>query len=467
MLDKRQNVLKLFIFAITLLSCVMAPPVAISDELEVINTSVITLRGSIDVNRQDESFIEESDRSNFIFESEWKAYYGDFTFVGGFRLTHDNERHFGLSQAYQDNYYSEWSRPALISDKTMLELRNFYVQYTPETCWLNADACSIKVGKQQVVWGQADGLKVLDIVNPQSFEYFILDDYDSSRIPLWTVNYEVTYGEHEFQFLWIPDTTASFLPDPYRPYGLRSRFFRPVFRPVGPPDFIPFDVPRAGGSNADYGFRYSTFQGGWDITFNVLDKLSDLPAPFVEVFEDNVTEPMRFQEVRYELNRNTVVGGTLSNSFGDFVVRAELAYTFNRQTISTIHDPDGDGVTRGDELAYVVGLDWYGFEDAMISVQYNMTDLTRFDVQAARGEQDELVTLLFRKPFMNNELIFKYIHEHSLKIDDGLVRASLSYDYSDDINMMVEYNNFYGSIAGIFGQYRNNDHITVALEYTF
>lgn len=467
MLAEKHRSVKLTIHIIALLFIAMIAPLARSEEIEVYNTSVITLRSSIDTDRQQNVRIKESDRTNIIVESEWKVYYQDFTFVGGLRISHDNEKNFGLSQSNHDLYFSDWSRPAFFSDKTMIELRNFYVQYTPEMCWFNTDTCSIKFGKQQTVWGQADGLKVLDIVNPQSFEYFILDDYDSSRIPLWTLNYEFSLGDHEFQFLWIPDSTTHFIPEPDRAYGLRSPFFHPVFQPIGRPVVPAFEVPDMDGSQGDFGFRYATFQSGWDITFNVLDKLSDFPSPFVTLLINDEPQPQSYQEIISTLNRNTIIGGTLSNSFGDFVLRTELAYTFNRQVISTPTDPDKNGITQGDELAYVIGLDWYGLDETMISVQYNMTDLNRFEDMPSRGKHDELMTLIYRRQFMNNEVSFKYIHEHNLKIDDGLIRISVSYDYSESINLKVEYNNFYGSEVGIFGQYNNNDHATFALEYTF
>jgi len=50
------------------------------------------------------------------------------------------------------------------------ELREFYL----ETDWGKS---YFTFGKQQVVWGKADGLKVLDVVNPQSFREFILEDF--------------------------------------------------------------------------------------------------------------------------------------------------------------------------------------------------------------------------------------------------------------------------------------------------
>ncbi|NOR72167.1 MAG: hypothetical protein GQ532_21190, partial [Methylomarinum sp.] len=93
--------------------------------------------------------------------------------------------------------YSDVSKPAQLSDGVELELREFYLQGAIGDTFLT-------LGKQQIVWGKADGLKVLDIVNPQSFREFILDDFDSSRIPLWTVNIERTVADWDLQFLWIP-----------------------------------------------------------------------------------------------------------------------------------------------------------------------------------------------------------------------------------------------------------------------
>ncbi|HKY93211.1 MAG TPA: hypothetical protein VJM11_19320, partial [Nevskiaceae bacterium] len=68
------------------------------------------------------------------------------------------------------------SRRWLIDDSGSAELEEFFVDW-------RAGAWSVRLGKQQTVWGTSDGLKVLDIVNPQSFREFILDDYERSRIP--------------------------------------------------------------------------------------------------------------------------------------------------------------------------------------------------------------------------------------------------------------------------------------------
>ena len=62
---------------------------------------------------------------------------------------------------------SSMSKSALLSDHLEVELREFYLEG-------EVGETFVTLGKQQVVWGKSDGLKVLDIVNPQSFNEFIL-----------------------------------------------------------------------------------------------------------------------------------------------------------------------------------------------------------------------------------------------------------------------------------------------------
>ena len=52
------------------------------------------------------------------------------------------------------------------------------------------DAISLRIGKQQVVWGTADGIKLLDIINPTDWREMAQNSMDESRIPVWMVNAE-------------------------------------------------------------------------------------------------------------------------------------------------------------------------------------------------------------------------------------------------------------------------------------
>jgi hypothetical protein len=59
----------------------------------------------------------------------------------------------------------------------------------------NSFGWDFRVGKQQVVWGTADGIKLLDIVNPTDFRELNQNAFEDSRIPVWMVNAERYIGD--------------------------------------------------------------------------------------------------------------------------------------------------------------------------------------------------------------------------------------------------------------------------------
>ena len=62
-------------------------------------------------------------------------------------------------------------------------LREMYVD-------INGGAFDARIGKQQVVWGTADGMKLLDMINPTDYAEMAQDQMEDSRIPVWAVNLE-------------------------------------------------------------------------------------------------------------------------------------------------------------------------------------------------------------------------------------------------------------------------------------
>ena len=63
-------------------------------------------------------------------------------------------------------------------------LRELYVDTT------TADGTYIRAGKQQVVWGKADGAKFLDLINPTDYREMAQNAMDESRITVWALNAE-------------------------------------------------------------------------------------------------------------------------------------------------------------------------------------------------------------------------------------------------------------------------------------
>ncbi len=62
-------------------------------------------------------------------------------------------------------------------------LREFYFD-------TNAGGWDFRLGKQQVVWGTADGIKLLDIINPTDYRELNQNVSEDARIPVWMINAE-------------------------------------------------------------------------------------------------------------------------------------------------------------------------------------------------------------------------------------------------------------------------------------
>ena len=59
----------------------------------------------------------------------------------------------------------------------------------------------VRAGKQQVVWGTADGMKLLDSINPTDYSEMAQNQMEDSRIPIWMINAETNDeygGNHQF-----------------------------------------------------------------------------------------------------------------------------------------------------------------------------------------------------------------------------------------------------------------------------
>jgi hypothetical protein len=348
-----------------------------------------------------------------------------------------------------------YTRPLDLGDRVAIELRELYVQGKIGPAWL-------RVGKQQVVWGQADGLKVLDVVNPQDFREFILPSFEDSRIPLWTLNGEIPIGPAQLQLLWIPDPSAHHLP----PQDGTFAFTAPRLVGRRPPpgvavDLRDPDLPSHALHDSDGGARLTTFWHGFDLSANVLWHWEDIPIPFRRIDLGGAI-PTVVVEPGYR--RTAVLGGSASNAFGNLTVRAEAAYTTRR--FLPIDDPsDRDGVAQTGEFGAVLGFDWYGIPETLLSAQVFQTILTDHPDGLLRDRVDTNLTLLARRQFRNETLALETIWIHNVNQGDGMLRPKASYELRDDLQVWLGVDLFYGTREGVFGEFGRDDRVVLGFEW--
>ena len=68
---------------------------------------------------------------------------------------------------------------------------------------------------------------------------------------------------------------------------------------------------------------------------------------------------------------------------------------------------------------------------------------------------------------MNEAVQAETLFIHNLNQDDGVVQASLQYEWRSNIRFKVSADIFYGSALGLFGQFKEQDRLTVSVELGF
>jgi hypothetical protein len=339
-----------------------------------------------------------------------------------------------------------------------LRIRELYWQtYGDNSFW--------RIGKQQVVWGEADGIKLLDVINPQDFREFILDDFDDSRIPLWMMNAQINTSDSGIlQLLVIPDTSTHTLAEDGSIYQLTSPVLVPTIDMEGLIDIgvnkISVDK-KTKADGGDIGTRYSDFislyDSSWDITLNYLYHYVDIPVIRTAVVNNELL-------IDYQFERSPLIGGSTSTVIADFILRSEIAYETDRyqrgeESNNNVINPI---VIKSNTLSSIIGIDYQGISDHFISMQwYRQTLLLSKDkLQQAIADRDEdRVTLLWETKFLNETLTTRWQHLHGINHNDGVLRPKVIYNWQSNIDVYLGADYFYGKSEDFFGQFNNTDRI--------
>lgn len=354
--------------------------------------------------------------------------------------------------------YSSISRPGTTGSAGEVELRDAYIDF-------DIGAVDMRVGKQQIVWGKLYGFKLLDAVNPQSFRRFILDDFDESRIGLWTVNArmplpDIGIGDWTGQVVFAPDPTVHRLPNPGATFDLTAPRFRFGLRPGDPvPDNIRTDRPDDMIDDAVYGARLAGFFRGVDLAFVFISGLDPQPLARLETEAETGTL-VRFYE------RRSLYGASAAGSIGRVVVRFEAGYTPGR-TIQTRSPAGMFGKAEADQLGVAIAADFSGPLDTFMSFQI-LQDMILDNVEdSVRPDNDTLISAYISRSFADDKVDASVQLLAANGLSDFVLRPKISYEFDDTTQVSLGAEIFSGKSEGIFGQFADRDQIYLSLRRVF
>ncbi len=340
------------------------------------------------------------------------------------------------------------------ADSLSLTMRELYL----DMYFKNFD---IRIGKQQVVWGKADGAFITDVVSPLNLTEFLLPDFDEIRRGVNAVKIDYYLGNSTFEAIWLPNFIPTETP------GVGSIWYnQPTF--MAPPtfDWSKSEV-KPSLENSELFVKYAALTSIIDFEFMGGYTWDDFPTMHVAKQVDMSTGApvLTGLNITPEHHRLFLGGGSFSTEIKGVVLRGEAAY-YNGKKFQTVDPLALDALVEKDYLHYLVGLD-FNIGNVKISSQFIQEFIMDYDVKMKNEERENTMTFLARYDMLRETLhleLFSYI---GLSNEDALIRPKITYDFDDSFSILLGSNIFIGDEGGRFGQYGDNSMAYMKLKYSF
>jgi hypothetical protein len=339
------------------------------------------------------------------------------------------------------------------SDSITFKLREAYLD-------LYFDDFDIRLGKQQIVWGKADGVFITDIVSPKDLYEFLLPEFDEIRIGVVGAKLNYYIGGNTLELVWLPVFTPTNLPK-------TNSIWSPEMNFLIPPtiDYSKEEV-KPSLENSELFLKYSALTEAIDFELMAGYMWDDDPTMFSTFIPSSSGGNLI---VTPEHKRISLAGGSFSTTLGPIVFRGEGAYYFGKY-FNTNNLAENNGAIEKDYIHYMLGADFNLF-DINFSAQFIQKAILDYEEiiepNAMFADQyNNMMTFLAKYSMLNETLELEFFSYYDFEYNDALFRPRILYDYSDTINLQFGANIFTGS-EGQFGQYRLNDMVYGKIKYSF
>ncbi|MDH5717752.1 MAG: hypothetical protein OEZ22_08950 [Spirochaetia bacterium] len=332
-----------------------------------------------------------------------------------------------------------------------LTLREAYV----DMYFKNMD---IRIGKQQIIWGKADGVFITDIVSPKDMREFLLPDFEEIRIGVTGVKSDLYWEDHTLQFIWLPVFSGT------RPPEINSIWRPEASFPVMPVFHEDNEKVENSLKNSEAFAKYSLMTS--QIDFELMGGYTWDDDPVMHVYKtiNPVTKQITALDVYPEYHRLAAAGGSFTFTLGPFVLRGEGAYYSGKYFNSTASELK-DSVIEKNYVNYMTGVD-FTIWDIKNSTQFIQKIILDHTSDLNDDKFQNLATYLISRDFLNETLNIQFFVYYDIDNKSSLMRPKITYKYADGFDILLAANIFTGS-QGKFGQYNDNDMVYSKISYHF
>ncbi len=330
---------------------------------------------------------------------------GDFS-LGDTNFTGKVDAWYGNSSAFAEGKVSYDA----LTNSVDFSLGEVWADYT-SSFW------GIRIGRQKVAWGKADGIDITNVVCPGDMSSIAAMTSDDSKLPVNAIRLSFSGNQFTADAFWIP-------------------FFTPAVLPAEKVAGIPIEKPELAIWNGEYGLKFSGYFSMLDVSFYGFYGWED--TPFVDY--KMPSPPAIIPSAKYK--HMAMVGLDTAIPIGPTVLRSEAAFFPKRnfqKDAQTIVKENMTGTAETtkelNQLKALIGLDWMP-SGWTLTAQYfcdyvfgNLDNLDRKDAYTHGA------TLSISKSLLNETMDLSLAGLVNFNAFDSLLKPSLSYSLSDQINL--------------------------------
>ncbi|MBV1869351.1 MAG: hypothetical protein KUG76_00475 [Gammaproteobacteria bacterium] len=349
--------------------------------------------------------------------------------------------------AFRDNIYEEhgrfkYSQEFLDENENEIKTDEFFIRYsaTPRV--------SITAGKQIVVWGTSDNLRVVDVINPLDNRELGIDDIENIRLASNMLKVDVQMDDWMFSGMVITE------PEPDQNPVFGSPYY--VF-----PEKLPaFSSPRS--ERGKYAFEYA---------LSISGKITDIDVHgyIASIYNNQAHLELDLQtgNASRHLAKLNMFGVTGTTGRGNWVYKSELAY-FDGFKFMNTQDAE---LARTDAM---FGLEFYGLTDASLAFEVAYKKILNFNNMIESSpemaqETEQNFAIRFNGDYLHNSLhiLVLAMASGSVGSDGNIIRLVADYDIRDAVTLTLGGVLFGGGESLVFQQLSGNDQIFAKAKFSF
>lgn len=329
------------------------------------------------------------------------------------------------------------------SDFTIIDLREAYVSLYP-------GKFDIRLGKQIIVWGKADGVNPTNNITPQNLFSRSPND-DDTREGNFLLRTQYNIKSFNLEFIWLPTYKASVIPLEYISFGDNTL--------IGEDENPNLEI-----ENSAFALKLNLQKSAYDASvsyFNGYNPYQGIRSELSVINQDSVQIYLHKKAFRLH-----IFGGDFSTTVGSYGLRGELAYRY------PFEDYSKNAYVPNPDFQYILGIDRdFGKFDIVLQYvgryvqdftelqkptnpQYYMDYYSELNNRIFSGQLNEFshsvsargnIDLLFET--LKIELLGMY----NFTTSEIMLRPKLTYDVYDALSLSVGADYYYGDENTMFG----------------